>query len=708
MRGKIFMKKMMILFVVMQLLFLAGCSFGGNDSESKTYDPELKIEKLEASQHTIVYKDQDGHINEVAQIVISWTVSKKFEIMEFREKENDYFKKVSSSYKGIKVNAVFGNSLTFEITPTTSETYGDTYIYHYTPEKNKSDSISGTPLADGVQEIDCTMDAGDYKVFELENASVKFLNAKDATVYFARFNPSEDKTLKSNRGAHLSTSHETKPLNLGKENRGIVSEADFFESTDILLGLQTLKGSRKENRKYDLIEIETADGVEMIKRVHPEIHVDESSFTYPESMTRSDETNVKYPLEFNIGDKKTVYCAMIDSDINHHLEESEASLQYKSDGCYVWAVDKYFTEGKPGNGKVNREICETIGKTFDLISDLERNIFGSELESLRGGDGKFDIPMVTSSETGTVVNIILYDIANDYVDGSTTGTFGFFTSGDYGIKGSRYNSTAISNGGKYLHMDSGFSSNEKTFPATLSTVVHEFQHMIHMGQRKLYLREDAGASSVFFNEMCSTLAEDMFQTKLNLSDMDSGKHRFMHFIYSWDVLPMFKWDKDYTVLSYSNGFGIGALFAKKYGGADFIYDFMHKLNYSEYRYSDYWDFFDTIKVHNPDLTEESLFLDFCTELCTGGTYNTDVHSTEHIMNGYDYPMTKFDFKNYSVSFGKQVYTGPIYTTLEGDTKEFPWAKVDVSKITKITGDSETVDFYGTSEDGLKEYIIVVK
>lgn len=702
------MKKMMILFVVMQLFFLVGCSFGGNGGESKTYDPDLKIEKLEASQQTIVYKDQDGHINEVAQIVISWTVSKKFEIMEFREKENDYFKKVSSSYKGIKVNAAFDNSLTFEITPTTSETYGDTYIYHYTPEKNKLDSISGTPLADGVQEIDCTMDAGDYKVFELENASVKFLNAKDATVYFARFNPSEDKTLKSNRGAHLSTSHENKPLNLEKENRGIFIDAKCFENTEVLLGMHDLKNGEPRNSKYDLIEVETAQGVELIKRYHPEIQVDCSSFSDALPATRSEEPKAKYPLEFNIGDKKTVYCAMIDSDINHHLEESEASLQYKSDGCYVWAVDKYFTEGKPGNGKVNREICETIGKTFDLISDLERNIFGSELESLRGGDGKFDIPMVTSSETGTVVNIILYDIANDYVDGSTTGTFGFFTSGDYGIKGSRYNSTAISNGGKYLHMDSGFSSSEKTFPATLSTVVHEFQHMIHMGQRKLYLREDAGASSVFFNEMCSTLAEDMFQTKLNLSDMDSGKHRFMHFIYSWDVLPMFKWDNGSVTYCYSNGFGMGSLFAKKYGGADFIYEYMRKLNYSEYRYSDYWDFFDVIKTHEPSLTEESLFLDFCVELCTGRTYNTEVRSTEHVMNGYDYPMSKFDLMNYSVKFANQVYTGPIYTKLEGEKKDFEWAKVDVSRIVKITGDSETVDFYGTSEDGLKEYIIVVK
>ena len=171
---------------------------------------------------------------------------------------------------------------------------------------------------------------------------------------------------------------------------------------------------------------------------------------------------------------------------------------------------------------------------------------------------------------------------------------------------------------------------------------------------------------------------------------------------------MFKWDNIDFAYSYSNGFGMGSLFAKKYGGADFIYEYMHRLNYNEYRYSDYWDFFDTIKAHDPSLTEESLLLDFCVELCTGRTYNTEVRSTEHVMNGYDYPMTKFDLKNYSVKSNDKVFTGPIYTKLEGDTKDFEWAKVDVSRIVEITGDSDTVDFYGTSEDGLKEYIIVTK
>ena len=75
---------------------------------------------------------------------------------------------------------------------------------------------------------------------------------------------------------------------------------------------------------------------------------------------------------------------------------------------------------------MNREICETIGKTFDIVSDLERNIFGQEFEFLRSVDDKFDLPMASFSETGTVVNILLYDIANDYVDGSAAGTFGFF------------------------------------------------------------------------------------------------------------------------------------------------------------------------------------------------------------------------------------------------------------------------------------------
>ena len=131
--------------------------------------------------------------------------------------------------------------------------------------------------------------------------------------------------------------------------------------------------------------------------------------------------------------------------------------------------------------------------------ELERNIFGMESEMLI--EKGQEIPMETNCETGTIVNILMYDIMGDYVEGNTSGTYGFFTNGDYFIKGTVYNNTSFSNGGKYLHIDTGFASDEETRPIIFGTIVHEFQHMIHNGQKK---KSENQSESVFFDEMCSS------------------------------------------------------------------------------------------------------------------------------------------------------------------------------------------------------------
>ena len=78
------------------------------------------------------------------------------------------------------------------------------------------------------------------------------------------------------------------------------------------------------------------------------------------------------------------------------------------------------------------------------------------------------------------------------------------------------------------------------------------------------------------------------------------------------------------------------------------------------------------------------------------------------MNGYDYPMTKFDFKNFKYVLNESNYCGPYYSTLSGSIESFEPNMVDISKIGLISNESETIQFYGNSDEGIKEYIIVVK
>ena len=76
------------------------------------------------------------------------------------------------------------------------------------------------------------------------------------------------------------------------------------------------------------------------------------------------------------------------------------------------------------------------------------------------------------------------------------------------------------------------------------------------------------------------------------------------------------------------------------------------------------------------------------------------------MNGYDYPLTSFDFKNFQPSSANA--KGPLYTSLTGEINEYLPDQIDISMVQKIKSDSETNRFYGKSEDQIKEYIVIVK
>lgn len=616
--------------------------------------------------------------------------SRQFDRMIFQEENSGYYREISSSYVGLRLKGRIGKVLSIKVTPVSGLYYGRTSRIDITPSPREN-KFTGKELEDGVQEVDCALESGDYKVVEVEKSTVVLNNAGNSSVYFARSNIDDTRKLYSNRIV-LSPSNPDRIVNNERcEDSESMEEADSVKEKAVFTAKKVEGLCDSPLEFFEEEEIisggasGSAGGTEMISRIHAESQVDGTSVVYPDEGVRA---------------------ASGKADYNNYTTEKTAYLQYKSADCYVWAVEGYFTQsGRSESGKVTREICEKIGKTFDEISRLERNIFGQEYDRLKSRDGW--LPMDENCETGTVVNLLLYDIAGDYVEGGTLGVYGFFTNGDYYVKDTRYNIASKSNGGKFLHIDSGFASNESTLPTIISTVVHEFQHMIYYGQKKSYELADSGYSNVSFNEMCSMLAEDMFQEKLQLDDKNSAKERFSTLRNSWAYVPLFNWstEKKYGNFNYSNAFGIGSFVSKKYGGADFVYDYMHT---SENIYGGFDSFLEAINMHDSSVTKETLLRDFCVELCTGRTFNTDVHSKKHGLEGYYYPMTKFDFKNMKVVSNGTTYVGPAYTTLFGALEIFEPNKIDVAKICDTKTDREELRVLGSSEDNIKEYVIVVK
>lgn len=444
----------------------------------------------------------------------------------------------------------------------------------------------------------------------------------------------------------------------------------------------------------------------ILERIEPQIHVDlQSEFQCTRSTDDdSDPFELHAPIDYQIGDTREMYVGT-GPDPNY-TEEAVATLVYKSDICNVWVCNDYLAENEPAGGnKVDASICKKLATILEQAILLERNIVGRESDYLTDADN-MAYSMAECSPTGTKINILLYDIKSDYSESQSSGILGFFTRGDYFPWKQIYNTTSHSNGGKFLHIDSGFANN---FPGdTQSTVVHEFQHMIHNGM----FRAKGKVSETWYDEMCSMLAEDLLQKKLGLADKEVGKYRFNHLMFSYRTFPFFKWDtldSNATAMSYANAYGLGYIISKKYGGPDFIYELTHNASSGTLD-----GFLETVRCHNSLATKESILRDIAIEMVTGLYSNRDVVSTAHVMNDYTYPMTAFDLLNFDwVSSGKQ-YKGPHYksvyknpTAAEASPLILEPNQFSIASLGTSPVDDLDLEFYGEVSPDIKEYILIV-
>jgi hypothetical protein len=126
------------------------------------------------------------------------------------------------------------------------------------------------------------------------------------------------------------------------------------------------------------------------------------------------------------------------------------------------------------------------------------------------------------------------------------------------------------------------------YPAeAVSTLAHEFQHMIHFYQKGILARGDGSTADTWINEMCSMLTEDLVSDKLLTPGprgvpLSSGSYvfttgasgntngRLPDFDYWHDTVPLTGWgssSSSYSTLdSYANAYAFGAWLVRNYGG----------------------------------------------------------------------------------------------------------------------------------------------
>lgn len=345
---------------------------------------------------------------------------------------------------------------------------------------------------------------------------------------------------------------------------------------------------------------------------------------------------------------KSIY---VDNDVNLSTYTSkEATLRAIGTYCYIWVINDYYTSGSASGSKVDSTIAAKFANKFDEIYPIIRNVFGDESDYLVNYDTSItsydaSLAMSSYSDTGTKVNIVIYDIGDDYSKSNQCGVVGYFYSKDYVYPSSSVSSDSIiskSNKGKYFYVDSAYAV--KYFDTTISTLAHEFQHMINFNQKEI---SHTLSPSTNYNEMLSMICEDMMQEKLGIGDDDSPKARLQGFNTYYFLSGLTEYNESYAAVSYATSYALGAWLCRQYGGAalaqamskndsvdnDSIVAAVNSVNGTSYSFDD-------------------LFKQFLLAITGNSTYTLNQNATQSLSySGYKYPMTAINLwdADYSIT-----------------------------------------------------------
>lgn len=431
-------------------------------------------------------------------------------------------------------------------------------------------------------------------------------------------------------------------------------------------------------------------------------------------------------VNYSVGETKQIYVDT-DSSISKFLKKT-ATLRAKGTYCYVWVVgtvtdSTYWTQGCASGQKINSTIAQNIADNFDKIYPMIRKVFGEESNKLMyspDGEHITDIRnMSTSCDTGTKVNIVVYDIGNDYsAKNGGGGTVGYFYSKDYYVQnGSFSNVLSKSNAGKYFYIDAYYSANKTAM--VYSTLAHEFQHMVDFGVKKI---DKSLNSSTWYNEMKSMLCEDIMKKFLkdNNSEFNNDDSPFgrlpMFCRHYYDIGLEYSNSSPAVYYSYSNNYAFGAWAARNYGGVSFI----NKIATNSY--------VDVESIVDASETSIENMLKNYTAACvvdkSGYGFNKSVTQSDYTSNGYYYPLDGVDLWGLRTTLKKKYdeyksqgnasdisqyysFSGPVYFGYNSQQALRPYG-ITISKVGVSTGSTVTLNFKTDSIDNAQRTYIIIE
>lgn len=367
----------------------------------------------------------------------------------------------------------------------------------------------------------------------------------------------------------------------------------------------------------------------------------------------------------------------------------KAKLYVRGEHCYVWLPEELFSNRSSSftDNLLTQDQLIRLAKKFDAIYDSETTLFGYE----NGGGLLSSDSNYGGLDGDPRISILVYDIAADYSPDQAHGIFGYFDPTD------QYAQSFTGNKCEMFYLDSHFLDIK---PGIMySTLIHEFQHMIHHAKYPY--------SDIWFNEMLSMLAEDILLPLVNSADdpIDLEKDspasgRIPFFNAGYDVSGVTTWlSGDYegeqsVLFSYASAYSFGAYLIRNFGGAELVYDIMQndsrgiksigqaltKLYPDEYVskapelvfsevFADYWQ---VLFFNATDSTENGLSYrsfettpdDFILNDISYSVKGIDPWALDNIAAGYDRSLPKLP----------DAYGGPtIYNAESTSSSLLPWS-----------------------------------
>jgi len=448
-----------------------------------------------------------------------------------------------------------------------------------------------------------------------------------------------------------------------------------------------------------------------------------------QSRTVTNDLNTLETVEvkdYSIGDSKSLYVD-IDSNLKLFLQK-QAKLRAKGSTCYVWVVDeknilgeeKYWTDQatlplKDNNEKINSEIAQKIADNFDKIYPMVRNIFGNESDKIIAQQNLIynyeDFDLNSYCDTGTKINIVVYDIGNNNSKDPSNSAIGYFHTKDY-----YYKCANFSNGGKYIYIDSYYAANKTGL--VYSTLAHEFQHMIDFSIKTIGSKGSL-ISSTWYNEMKSMLCEDVMKNYLkeinsDFTDDESPFQRLPMFCrHYYDVGLEYRTGGNNEYYSYANNYAFGAWAARNYGGLSFI---------KKIATNNYVDL-DSITTAAGDTIENMLkkYSAACVINKEGFGFQKSVTQTDDTINGYSFPLDSINlwglrellidsYKTYKTANSSDIsaifsFEGPVSFTYNSQNALRPYG-FTLTNVGTATDSEVILNLNKTTENSHKTYIII--